>query len=71
MASTIDNCYWMLLLTIAILKIIKIAMVLSLISYNFNNYKWQVEDITCRIIWEIVELDRISNWVDNGLKYYD
>lgn len=68
MASIIDNCYWMLLLTITILKIMKIA-VLSIVSCYFNDYNWQVENITCKIIWEIVELDKISNWVDNSLKY--
>lgn len=47
----------------------KIAMVLSIVSCYFNDYNWQVEDITCKIIWEIVELDKISNWVDNGFKY--
>lgn len=59
----------MLLLTIAILKIMKIAMVLNIVSCCFNDYNWQVEDITCKINWKIVELDKISNWVDNGFKY--
>lgn len=40
----------MLLLTIAILKIMKIAMVLNIVSCCFNDYNWQVKDITCKII---------------------